>query len=57
MSEEQLRIIALVILALSTFDFPFLAWMLDKIARLSGWLAYMFGQINLHARLAYYEVV
>lgn len=57
MSDEMLRLIALIIVALSTFDFPFLAWILDKIARLSGWLAYIFGQLNLHARLAYYEVV
>jgi len=54
---ENVRALILVILALSTYDFPFLAWLLDKIAHLSGWLAYFFGQLNLHARLAYYEVV
>lgn len=47
----------MIILALSTFDFPFLAWMLQKIAYITGRLAYLFGQINLHASLAYYEVV
>jgi hypothetical protein len=54
---ENLRIIAMIILALSTYDFPFLAWSLDKLARISGWLAWFFGNLNLHARLAYYEVV
>lgn len=57
MDSENVRALILVILALSTYDFPFLAWLLDKIAHLSGWLAYFFGQLNLHARLAYYEVV
>lgn len=57
MSEENLRIIATIILILSTFDFPFLAWALDKIARFAASIAYIAGQINLHARLAYYEVV
>lgn len=57
MDSENLRALVLLILALSTYDFPFLAWTLDKIARAAGWLAYFFGQLNLHARLAYYEVV
>lgn len=57
MDSENIRALVLLILALSAYDFPFLAWMLDKIARVSGWLAYFFGQLNLHARLAYYEVV
>lgn len=57
MDAESLRVIAMLILALSTYDFPFLAWMLDKIARIAAWIAYVAGQINLHARLAYYEVV
>lgn len=57
MDSENIRAMVLLILALSTYDFPFLAWILDKTSRIAGWLAYFFGQLNLHARLAYYEVV
>lgn len=57
MENEAYQTIALIIFALSTYDFPFLAWMLDKVAIIMGWIAWIAGRISLHARLAYYEVV
>lgn len=57
MDSESIKIIAALIFALTTYDFPFLGWVLDKIATITGWIAYIMGRLSLHARLAYYEVV
>lgn len=57
MDSESIKIIAALIFALSTYDFPLLGWVLDKIAVITGFIAWVMGRISLHARLAYYEVV
>ena len=45
------------IYALNGYDFPFLAWLWDIIAKTTGRIANLLGFISIQARLNYYTVI
>jgi hypothetical protein len=43
--------------AIQPWKYPFLAAILDLIARATAWLSWKLGFVAMHARESYYEVV
>ena len=63
MDENTANIISTAIMAITQLyalratDFPLFAYVWDFIASITGWIANLFGNISVNARLAYFEAV